>query len=157
MTIIIEMQTYVVEHIADPVVQDLGYSTEELLFHQDLVYYESPPGIQLFHCVKSATTLHYVLIMHVTIYACNYACNYAMYVTIIYACNYMHVTIIYACNYYACNYNLCMYRFDECVEGGENMLLDTYPVLEEMRRTHPKQFDTLARIPVTFQRLSRNA
>ena len=50
-----------IEHTKDPVVQDLGYSTEELLFHQDLVYYESPPGIQLLHCVKS-----------VTLYTCSY-------------------------------------------------------------------------------------
>ena len=54
--------------------------------------------------------------------------------------------------------NVIMYtRFDECVEGGESLLLDSYPVLEELRRTHPTQFDTLARVPVTFQRLSRNA
>ena len=47
-----QIQTYVIEHIEDPAVKDLGYSDQELLFHQDLVYYESPPGIQLLHCVK---------------------------------------------------------------------------------------------------------
>ena len=48
-------------------------------------------------------------------------------------------------------------RFDECVEGGETILLDSYPVLEELRTSYPKHFDTLSSVPVTFQRLSRNA
>ena len=43
------------------------------------------------------------------------------------------------------------FRFDECVEGGESILLDTYPVVEEMRRKYPKQFDTLTRVPATFE------
>ena len=29
-------------------------------------------------------------------------------------------------------------RFDECVEGGESILLDTYPVVEEMRKELPR-------------------
>ena len=46
-----------------------------------------------------------------------------------------------------------MFRFDKCVEGGESILLDAYAVVEEMRRKHPKQFDTLTKIPATFEKL----
>ena len=38
-------------------------------------------------------------------------------------------------------------RFDYCVEGGESVLVDTYPVVEELRRKHPKQFEVLTRVP----------
>lgn len=41
-------------------------------------------------------------------------------------------------------------RFDECVEGGESVLVDAYPVVEEIRQKHPKQFNTLTRVPVPF-------
>ena len=44
-------------------------------------------------------------------------------------------------------------RFDKCVEGGESILLDTYPIVEELRRKHPKQFDTLTRVSVPVKRL----
>lgn len=44
-------------------------------------------------------------------------------------------------------------RFDECVEGGESVMLDTLPVLNEMRSKHPKLFQTLTQVPVTFQRV----
>ena len=43
-------------------------------------------------------------------------------------------------------------RFDECVEGGMSVVLDAYPVVEEMRRKHSKQFDTLTRVPVRYAR-----
>ena len=46
-----------------------------------------------------------------------------------------------------------IFRFDECVEGGESILLDAYPVVEEMRRKHPKQFDTLTKIPAIFEKI----
>ena len=45
------------------------------------------------------------------------------------------------------------FRFDECIEGGESILLDAYPVVEEMRKTHPKQFEILTRVPATFQKV----
>ena len=35
-------------------------------------------------------------------------------------------------------------RFDE---GGESVLVDTYPVVEELRRKHPKQFEVLTHVP----------
>ena len=47
-------------------------------------------------------------------------------------------------------------RNDEEVVGGESLLLDSYPVLEEMRIQHPEEFDTLTRIPATFQQIYHN-
>ena len=43
-------------------------------------------------------------------------------------------------------------RNDSCVVGGENVLLDLWAVAEQLRREHPKHFDTLTRVRVTFQR-----
>ena len=40
-------------------------------------------------------------------------------------------------------------RFDDCVEGGESIIIDTYPIIEEFRIKHPKQFDVLTRVPYT--------
>jgi len=36
--------------VADPI--NVAYSTLGLVMHQDLVYYESPPGLQLLHCMR---------------------------------------------------------------------------------------------------------
>ena len=44
-------------------------------------------------------------------------------------------------------------RNDDDIIGGESLLLDTYPVLEEMRVQHPKEFHKLTRIPATFQKI----
>ena len=44
-------------------------------------------------------------------------------------------------------------RNDSCIEGGESILLDSYAVVKEMRKTHPQQFETLTRIPATFQKI----
>ena len=46
-----------------------------------------------------------------------------------------------------------LHRFDPCVNGGESILLDAYPVLEELRQKHPEHFATLARVPATFQKI----
>lgn len=47
---------------------------------------------------------------------------------------------------------VCLYcRYDECVEGGVSTVLDAYPVVEELRMRHPKQFDTLTKVPVRFK------
>ena len=43
-------------------------------------------------------------------------------------------------------------RFDDCVEGGENTVVDAYPVVEELRRKHPKQFEVLTRVPYFLHR-----
>ena len=59
-------------------------------------------------------------------------------------------------NIHACSYRTGMAYFYPCrndVIGGESLLLDTFPVLEEMRIKHPDEFHTLTRIPATFQRI----
>ena len=43
-------------------------------------------------------------------------------------------------------------RFDECVEGGESIVVDTYPVIEELREKYPKQFEVLTRVPYITHR-----
>ena len=42
---------------------------------------------------------------------------------------------------------------DPCIEGGESIMLDAYPVVKEMREKYPRQFDTLTKVPVTFYRV----
>ncbi|XP_059159434.1 uncharacterized protein LOC131943364 [Physella acuta] len=42
--------TFDVEAVPDPI--NVAYSSEEIGFHMDLVYFESPPGVQLLHCLK---------------------------------------------------------------------------------------------------------
>ncbi len=41
-------------------------------------------------------------------------------------------------------------RNDDCLEGGLSMLLDTYPILKELKAKHPQHFATLTRVPATF-------
>ncbi|XP_065882702.1 gamma-butyrobetaine dioxygenase-like isoform X2 [Dysidea avara] len=81
------------------VVQDkpinIAYTGEALSLHMDLIYYESPPGLQLLHCLRN----------------------------------------------------------DNSIIGGESLLLDTYPVLEELRNNYPEQFHILTRVPATFQKI----
>lgn len=50
---------------------------------------------------------------------------------------------------------ILFYRNDSYIEGGESILLDCYPVVKEMREKYPKHFDTLTKVPVTFQRYYR--
>ena len=57
----------------------------------DLCYYESPPGLQLLHCL----------------------------------------------------------RFDESIAGGESTLIDAFAVARALRRSQPRAFADLARIPAT--------
>jgi hypothetical protein len=40
-----------------PSAHNIAYTSQHLAPHQDLAYYESPPGIQLLHCVGSSPTL----------------------------------------------------------------------------------------------------
>ena len=49
--------------------------------------------------------------------------------------------------------SLDVFRNDSCVEGGESVMLDSYPVVEELRANHPKLFDTLTMVPATFDRI----
>jgi len=41
-------ETFKVETTSDPI--NVAYSTEALEPHQDLAYYEAPPGVQILHC-----------------------------------------------------------------------------------------------------------
>ncbi|XP_065882771.1 gamma-butyrobetaine dioxygenase-like isoform X4 [Dysidea avara] len=66
---------------------------EGLPLHMDLLYYKSPPGLSLLHCL----------------------------------------------------------RYDDSVIGGESLLLDCYPILEDLKNNYPEQFHTLTRVPATFQ------
>jgi gamma-butyrobetaine dioxygenase len=44
------LQTFEVRSVPNPI--NVAYSTIHLDFHMDLVYYESPPGIQFLHCMQ---------------------------------------------------------------------------------------------------------
>ena len=70
---------------------NLAYTGEPLGPHMDLCYYESPPGLQLLHCL----------------------------------------------------------RFDESIAGGESTLIDAFAVARALRRSQPRAFADLARIPAT--------
>ncbi len=35
---------------------NVAYTSKQLGWHQDLLYFESPPGLQLLHCLEAATT-----------------------------------------------------------------------------------------------------
>ncbi|XP_064605966.1 LOW QUALITY PROTEIN: probable gamma-butyrobetaine dioxygenase [Liolophura sinensis] len=80
----------------DPI--NIAYSSVRLDLHMDLAYYESPPGLQVFNCV----------------------------------------------------------RFDNLVVGGESIFLDVFPLMEDFRSTYPQEFEDLARIPATFQKIHFN-
>ena len=73
---------------------NIAYTPLELRPHMDLLYYESPPGIQLLHCL----------------------------------------------------------RFDENVAGGHSTFVHAHRVAEELRRRNPEAFETLTRVPATFQK-----
>ncbi|XP_022091358.1 uncharacterized protein LOC110979659 [Acanthaster planci] len=85
-------KTFSVEAKEDAI--NVAYTPHALELHMDLVYYQSPPGLQLLHCL----------------------------------------------------------RFDEQVMGGESVFLDTIHVAQEMQWHHPDLFDTLTRVPATFQK-----
>ena len=55
----------------------------------------------------------------------------------------------YSCELGIYPFIINLLRFDDCVEGGESVVVDTYPVLEEMRKKHPNEFNTLTRVPYT--------
>ena len=43
-----------------------------------------------------------------------------------------------------------LYRNDDSIEGGLSMVLDSRPILEELKAEHPQHFATLTRVPATF-------
>eukprot|EP01006_Ploeotia_vitrea_P010664 TRINITY_DN27661_c0_g1_i1.p1 TRINITY_DN27661_c0_g1~~TRINITY_DN27661_c0_g1_i1.p1 ORF type:complete len:469 (-),score=33.96 TRINITY_DN27661_c0_g1_i1:215-1621(-) len=73
---------------------NIAYTNLGLSAHQDLNYYESPPGIQLLHC----------------------------------------------------------HRFDPQLQGGETFVVDGLIAAEVLRKEQPEHFNTLTRIPATFQK-----
>ena len=46
-----------------------------------------------------------------------------------------------------------VYRFDPQVEGGDSVFLDSFHVAEELRKQFPEDFESLVRIPATFQKI----
>ncbi|XP_071832956.1 2-(trimethylamino)ethylphosphonate dioxygenase-like isoform X2 [Apostichopus japonicus] len=76
-------------------VTNIAYLEVPLEFHQDLPYYESPPGLQFLHCI----------------------------------------------------------RLDPSVEGGANVFVDVFHVAEQLQREYPKYFETLLKVPATFQKI----
>ncbi|XP_003385459.1 PREDICTED: uncharacterized protein LOC100633127 [Amphimedon queenslandica] len=81
--------------IAAESVIDAAYSTDDLLWHMDQGVFESPPGIQLLHCLK----------------------------------------------------------FDDCVTGGETVLVDLYDTAQKLRSEYPHHFKTLTEVPYSIQRI----
>lgn len=49
-----------------------------------------------------------------------------------------------------------LFRYDECVKGGDSILVDGLAVLERLRHTHPQHFSTLARVPTNYHRVHDN-
>ncbi|KAK7104337.1 gamma-butyrobetaine dioxygenase-like [Littorina saxatilis] len=82
-------------HVSDHQLTNVAYSADGLIYHQDLLYYESPPGLQFLHTLK----------------------------------------------------------FDDCVSGGESLIVDAFKVANEFRQSHPNEFEALATIPATFQKI----
>ena len=74
---------------------NLAYIEGALPLHQDLVFYESAPGIQCLHALRK----------------------------------------------------------DECVSGGESVLVDAIFAAEEFRKEHPAEFATLTTVPVNCCRI----
>lgn len=47
-------------------------------------------------------------------------------------------------------------EFDETICGGESIFLDVFKAVERFRERYPGDFDTLTRVPATFQKLHLN-
>ena len=44
-------------------------------------------------------------------------------------------------------------RFDDCVVGGESLIVDLFKVATEFRQTNPEEFKTMCTVPATFQKI----
>lgn len=53
-------------------------------------------------------------------------------------------------------FNLCM-RIDKGIVGGTNTVMDAFFAAEELRRTDPEAFETLASVEVTFAKTALNS
>lgn len=78
----------------EPNAINIAYTNAHLDPHMDLIYYESPPGLQLLHCIE----------------------------------------------------------FDIGIVGGNSTFVDAFLAADDLRRRNPASFDTLRRIPATFQK-----
>lgn len=65
----------------------------------------------------------------------------------------LDVATVSTCGY---NRHLVFFRNDECVKGGESIIVDSLAVLERLRHTHPQYFSTLARVPTNYHRIHDN-
>ena len=81
--------------VNEPNPTNIAFSDAYLAPHMDMVYMESPPGLQYLLCRKN----------------------------------------------------------DDCVEGGESILIDAFAVAEHLRANYPRDFETLCTVPVRFQKI----
>ncbi|XP_019850396.1 PREDICTED: uncharacterized protein LOC105312230 [Amphimedon queenslandica] len=81
--------------IAVPNSVDAAYTANDLNWHIDQDFFESPPGVQILHCL----------------------------------------------------------RFDNCVSGGETLLVDLYNTAQKLRSKYPHHFKALSEIPYSVQRI----
>ena len=95
---------------------DAAYSTDDLLWHMDQGVFESPPGIQLLHCLKYHTSI---------------------------------ILVCFLC--LSCFFSI--QRFDDCVSGGETILVDLYGTAQKLRSEYPHHFKTLTEVPYSVQRI----
>ena len=51
------------------------------------------------------------------------------------------------------SFRLPMLRYDPEVEGGESIFVDAFEVAKDLRKQFPHDFNNLARIPATFQKI----
>ena len=65
----------------------------------------------------------------------------------------LDVALVSTCGYTG---QLVLFRYDECVKGGDSILVDALAVLERLRHTHPQHFSTLARVPTNYHRVHDN-
>lgn len=49
------------------------------------------------------------------------------------------------------NCSFISHRNDDCIVGGETILLDAYPIVEELRTKYPKHFKVLTNVFVRFK------
>ena len=107
------------------------YGSDALEPHMDIPMYESHPGLNLLHCLRYE----------------GIAGDISIYLPM--------VQVYLPCmqNVLICWGYMPQNRFDECVEGGESIVVDALAVVEKLRVTHPHHFSTLVRVPATYNRI----
>jgi hypothetical protein len=107
---------------------NIAYSNVALDLHQDLPYYESPPGVQLLHCLKFGAAVTGACSPISAAAAC--------------ASNPLPPT--------ACTSPHTLMRG---IPGGETFLADAFAVARRLRAADPALFRALLRHPVTFSKV----